>query len=281
MLTSLPRADTADASDHVPAATAIAKGIAKGHSKEKPGFWLHTSGTGILCWKDEETKTFGEPPSQPAYDDLDAVGDLTSLPDKAFHRDVDKLVLAASSDVVKTAIVCPSTIYGIGRGPGNTRSKQVPGLARATLERGKAPQVGRGLTEWDNVHIDDVSQFFVLLVEAAIAHKPELDSELWGPNGYFLLEATHHVWGQVAKQIAEEAYKQGFLQSPEVEPLSADEALKIAGFQALSWGLNSKGYAKRARKFLGWAPKGAPLEAEIPATVAAEAASLGLKSSKA
>ena len=138
--------DTADSSDHQGAATAIAKGLAAGHTKEKPGFWIHISGTGILTWKDSETKTYGEPPSQPPYDDLENVSGLTGLPDKAFHRDVDKLVLQSASDAVKTAIVCPPTIYGTGRGPVNKRSRQVYNLARITLELGKAPQLGRGLT---------------------------------------------------------------------------------------------------------------------------------------
>ncbi len=95
-----------------------------------------------------ETETYGEPPSQQPYDDLDRVSDLTSLPDSAFHRDVDKLVLEASSDVVKTAIVCPPTIYGPGRGPGNQRSRQVYDLAKATLQNGQAIYLGKGLAEW-------------------------------------------------------------------------------------------------------------------------------------
>ena len=100
---------TADSSDHAGAAHAIAAGLA---SKQKPGFWIHTSGTGILCWKDMETQTYGEPPSQAPYEDLDKVHELTHLPDTAFHRDVDKIVLAAgtSSSVTKTVIVCPPTI---------------------------------------------------------------------------------------------------------------------------------------------------------------------------
>lgn len=111
--------DAADASDHEGAAKAIAAGLAKGHTKENPGYWLHTSGTGILCFWDsrDEFKTLGSH-SDREYNDLDGVGDLTSLPDDAFHRNVDKMVLEASAkhgDVVKTCIVCPPTIYGKSR----------------------------------------------------------------------------------------------------------------------------------------------------------------------
>jgi hypothetical protein len=269
--------DTADSSDHVVAAKAIAKGLASGHTKEKPGFWLHTSGTGILVWKDMETNTFGEPPSQPPYNDLEDVSGLTGLPDTAFHRDVDKLVLGAATDSVKTAIVCPPTIYGPGRGPGNQRSRQVYHLVKATLEKGQAPLIGRGLTEWDNVHAHDLSDLFVLLAEAAVANKPELDAKLWGKDGYFLAENGHHVWGEISKEIGKVAFKKGYIKEEGVKPISTDEAKEVYGFDALSWGLNSKGYARRAREYLGWKPKGKSLKGEIPDIIESEAKSLGLK----
>ncbi|KAK2627743.1 hypothetical protein QTJ16_002389 [Diplocarpon rosae] len=268
---------TADASDNIGAATAIAKGLAAGHTKEKPGFWLHTSGTGILTWKDAETKTFGEAPHTEPYDDLERVSDLTNLPDSAYHREIDKIVLSAASESVKTAIVCPPTIYGPGRGPGNKRSIQVYDLAKVTLEQGQAPQAGRGLTEWDNVHIHDLSDLFLRLAEAAVGKKPELDAHLWGPEGYFLAENGHHVWGEVAKQVAEYAFKQGYIKEKSAKAMSPEEALKVAGPVAMSWGSNSKGFAKRARKYLGWQPTGRRLEDEIPYIVDGEAELQGLK----
>jgi hypothetical protein len=276
-ITNGANTDTADASDHAGAAKAIAKGIASGHTKEKPGFWLHTSGTGILTWHDTKTRTSGEPPSQRPYDDLENVSELTNLPDEAFHRDIDKLVLDASSDVVKTAIVCPPTIYGSGRGPGNKRSRQVYHLATVTLKNGQAPQLGRGLTEWDNVHVHDLSDLFVLLVEAAVANKPEMDAKLWGKEGYFLAENGHHVWGEVSNWVSDDAFKKGYIKERGVRAMSADEAKEVAGFEAMSWGLNSKGFAKRAREYLGWNPKGKSLKDEISNIVDGEAELLGLK----
>lgn len=107
--------DTADASDHEGAANAIATGLEKGHSKEKPGYWLHTGGTGILTFHDTDRNVFGEG-SDKVYDDWDGVDELLNLPEHAFHRNVDRVVLEtakAKGDVVKTALVCPPTIYGM------------------------------------------------------------------------------------------------------------------------------------------------------------------------
>lgn len=112
--TELMYTDTADASDHVVAAQAIAAGLAEGHSASKPGYWLHTGGTGILTFRDSDRKVFGEYDDK-IYDDWDGVDELTHLPDHAFHRNVDQIVLEAGTkngDRVKTALLCPPTIYG-------------------------------------------------------------------------------------------------------------------------------------------------------------------------
>lgn len=106
--------DTADASDHVGAAKAITAGLVAGHSRDRPGYWLHTGGTGILTFEDSDAGEYGRP-SDKVYDDWGAVDELLTLPDHAFHRDVDRLVLEAGTrhaDVLKTALVCPPTIYG-------------------------------------------------------------------------------------------------------------------------------------------------------------------------
>lgn len=232
------------------------------------------SGTGILTWKDTDTGAYGEAPSQQPYDDIERVSDLTGLPDHADHRDVDKLVLAASSEAVKTAIVCPPTIYGLGRGPGNQRSQQVYELVKSTLKNGTPPVAGKGLTEWDNVHVHDLSALFVLLVEAALANKPDMDAKLWGEEGYFLAENGHHVWGEVSKRVGEVAFEKGYIKDKTPRTITLADANKDGG---VTWGVNSKGFAKRARTYLGWLPKGRSLNDEIPYIVESEATALGIK----
>lgn len=226
-----------------------------------------------------ESETYGEPPSQEPYNDLEGVGGLTGLPDSAFHRDIDKLVLSAGSETVKTAIICPPTIYGAGRGPGNQRSRQVYNLVKNTLEKGQAPVLGKGLTEWDHVHVHDLSALFVLLAEAAVSYpnKDDLDSKLWGAEGYFLAENGHHVWGEISKEVGRVAFEKGYIKEKTTVPIGVEEAKEQFGFEALSWGLNSKGVAGRAGKYLGWKPKGKSLVEEIPDIVEREARELGLK----
>ena len=137
------------------------------------------------------------------------------------------------------------------------------------------------MTEWDNVYVYDLSDLFLLLVEAAIAHKPDMDSKLWGQEGYFLAENGHHAWGEVAKRIADVAYQKGYIKEKAMKAMSKEEAVEMVGFEALTWGLNSKGFAKRAKKCLGWKPHGKSLEDEIPDIVNEEAKKLGMKFGKA
>ena len=102
--------------DHEASANAIIKGLS---ASSKPGYFIHTSGTGILTVEDVMASRYGRE-NPKVYDDWENVAEVTSLPDEAWHRNVDKIVLGASRKTpsIKTAIVCPPTIYGPGRGPG-------------------------------------------------------------------------------------------------------------------------------------------------------------------
>lgn len=151
--------------DDEPSANAIVKGLA---SKSTPGYFIHTSGTGILTVQDVQAGREGQQ-NPKVYDDFENVSEVTSLPDDAWHRKVDKIVLAAhkAAPNVKTAIVCPPTIYGPGRGPGNTFSDQWYLMAKGMIQHGYAFQVGEGKNVWTKIHVHDLSDLYLTLVEEA------------------------------------------------------------------------------------------------------------------
>ncbi|KAL4881756.1 hypothetical protein BJY04DRAFT_217823 [Aspergillus karnatakaensis] len=271
---------TADASDHVGAANAIAKGLIAGHSSERPGYWLHTGGTGILTYFDSEVKKVHGEHDDKVFNDLEGVSELTNLPAEAFHRNVDEIVIKTgteNSDSVKTVIVCPPTIYGRGRGPVSLRGRQVYELANFILKERYTPVIGKGLARWNNVHVYDLSRLFALLVEAATDPSKKDDKEIWGEKGYFLAENGEHVWGDLAKLVGTQAHKLGYLkEEPQVKKLSLDEAIDSpAGFEAASWGWNSRGEARRGKRVLGWTPQERGIEAEVEDILKSEAQRLG------
>lgn len=235
---------------------------------------IHTSGTGILCHTDVERKTYGEEATK-VYDDWDGIGEITSFPDSASHRPIDKIVIGANahSPSVKTAIVCPPTIYGVGRGSANKRSHQLPELARCTFERKEGVQVGVGKARWANVHVHDMSDCFLKLVEAAVEGGGRAT---WGQEGYYFTENGEHFWGALSRLVAQVAQKQGLIPSADVASVSTQEANQLTPAGALLWGANSRCRALRARKILGWSPKECTIEDVTPDAVASEARSLGL-----
>lgn len=263
--------DWADA-DHVVSAKAIAKGLLT-RSSNTLGYYIHTSGTGILLFPDMDRNTYGEGATK-VYNDWDGLKEVTSLPDHALHRNVDKIVLEAgnaSPSTVKTAIVAPPCIYGPGRGPGNQTSMQVPGLAKVTLTQGHGVQVGEGKTFWTGVHVQDLSNFYLLLVEAASRGG---EPATWGREGYYFCEAGDIVWGEVAKWVAEAAHKAGYIKSADIVSYDADKANELYPHAAILWGANSRARAIRARKLLGWEPKNAWLKEEVAASVEVQAKKL-------
>ena len=226
----------------------------------------------MLLYKDLERKTFGEAATK-IYDDWDGIEEVTSLPDFAPHRVVDKIIIEADGPNLKTAIVCPPTIYGTGRGPDNQRGHQLYELARCTLETKHGLQVGAGETFWPNVHVYDMSKVYLKLVEAAVQGGGKAT---WGKEGYYFTENGEHVWGKVAKAVASAAHKQGLIPSDDVVKVSNEEANQITKWGAVVWGANSRCRAIRARKILAWSPKERSLDDEIPDAVGSEARRTGM-----
>lgn len=228
-----------------------------------------------MTWEDQRAKTFGiDRPKE--YDDWDGISEVTSLPDDAFHRDVDKIILAAgeaSPESVKTAIVCPPCIYGPGRGPGNTRSVQAYTLSAAVLKTKKGILVGQGKNVWHQVHVQDLSNLYLALGEAAAAGG---GNATWGKEGYYFAENGPFVWGDVQRAVAKAAFEKKLIPSPEVEALSDKEVAKILPFGLYAWGTNSRCHAIRGRKLLGWNPTKPGLLELIPDIVEVEAKVLGL-----
>lgn len=253
----------------------MVRGIAA-RSQNQPGYLIHTSGTGILTFADVERQTFGEA-SAKVYDDWEGIGEVTSLPDYAFHRNVDKIILAAGTENesrVKTAVVCPPTIYGQGRGPGNQRSTQLPELSRHTLEREKGIQIEAGRNYWNHIHVHDLSRCYLALVEAAVDYGGKAT---WGIEGYYFTENGLHIWGETAQMIASAAKDQGFLISDELVTMSSSEAnQELTAYASVMWGSNSRCKAIRARNLLGWSPKERGMNEEIADVVNIEAKRLGL-----
>lgn len=258
--------------DHEGSAKAIVEGLSR---KPGGGFLIHTSGTGILGIDDLQRGLAGQPLDK-IYDDWDGIGEVTHLPDQAWHREVDKIVLAAhaqSGGKVNTAIVCPPTIYGPGRGPGNQKSDQVYKMAKAVMQRGKGFVVEDGKNTWTSIHVHDLSAVYTKLTEAAVSGGGKAT---WNDKGYYFAENGEFRWGDMAQKVAKEVQKQGYIETADLDRLTMEAADKEIDNGGKKWGLNSRCRAIRARKLFQWQPHGEGIETLLPSIVEQEAKDLGL-----
>lgn len=142
-------------------------------------------------------------------------------------------------------------------------------MTKLILQKGYTPIVGMGKARWNHVNVHDLAAAFVLLAEAAVAKN--LSDEIWGAKGYHLCENGEHVWADLARKISAIAAEKNYIPAnPAEKQLDKDEAFEVAGFEAVSWGWNSRGKAERLRKFVGWEPKEKSIEEEADSIIEAE-----------
>jgi len=84
---------------------------------------------------------------------------------------VDLFVIntAQANPLLKCVIVIPPLIYGISTGLFNCASFQIPVLIRTALKRGKVEMIGPGEATWDSVHIGDVVDAYITLMDQLLA----------------------------------------------------------------------------------------------------------------
>ncbi|KAG2003467.1 hypothetical protein CC2G_004069 [Coprinopsis cinerea AmutBmut pab1-1] len=190
------------------------------------------------------------------YDDSDP-DQIETLAPTQLHRNVDlELVQADKEGYVKTYIILPSTIYGIADhklvqlGISNPHSIQIPSLIKASLGRGQAGMVGKGVNRWPNVHIDDVADLYVTLFDAIQSNHPSAGH---GREGFYFGENGQHTLYQIGRAIGDAMVALGLSNSSEPTAFAEEELDKyLDGSYYL--GSNSQCKANRSRA-IGWKPK--------------------------
>ena len=211
--------------DHPQSAHALVAGL---EGSGKP--LIHTSGASVVG---DDAR--GQAPSGPVFDEDTP---LAVDPRKQARRDIDLHVLAAATRGVRSAVVCPSLVYGLGRG-GKRDSVQIPFMVANALAQGQVETVGPGLNVWSNVHLDDLVALYRLVLDRAPA-----GSFYFAENG----EASFRDLGAAI------ATRLGLPGAVALEPAVAAERWGVPRAY-FSLGSNSRVQAVRARRELGWAPR--------------------------
>ncbi len=135
---------------------------------------------------------------------------------------------------VKAYLVTPSTVFGLQKtafvdaGIQNTHSIQVPWLIRAALGRGQAGMVGKGLSIWNAVHVEDTADLYIVLHDA-IAKNPAAVGH--GRDGYYFAENGEYSWYEVSKAIGKAMVELGLSKSEEPTTFTSEELVQYWGFE--------------------------------------------------
>jgi nucleoside-diphosphate-sugar epimerase len=209
--------------DHAEAVRALLSGL-RGSGKPL----IHTSGSSVIG---DDAR--GNRSSDHVFDELSS---LAVNPRKQARRDLDLLVLGAGASDVRSAVICPSLIYGTGRGI-NVDSVQVPFLVTNALERGVVQVVGAGRNVWSTVHIDDVVDLYLL----ALAKAPA--------GAFYFAENGEASFRAIADAIAE---RLGLSVESLPAAVAASQWGELKAYFTL--GSNSRVRGRQARA-LGWTPR--------------------------
>jgi len=192
--------------------------------------FLHTSGSSVIG---DDAR--GNRVSATIFDETTP---FVVPPARQPRRDLDLAVMYAIENGVRSGIICPSLIYGIGRGV-NPNSVQVPFLVNNARSQGVVQVVGQGVNRWSNVHIDDVAELYRLALEKAPA------------GAFYFAENGETSFEEIGAAIATR------LGLGAVQPLAAEAAAAKwgEGKAYFTFGSNSRVRARRARSELGWAPR--------------------------
>lgn len=216
--------NTANA-DHLPSVSALITALS---GTGKP--LVHTSGSSVIG-DDARGNRVAE-----AIFDEDTP--FVVPPAKQHRHDIDLMVLRAAGSGVRSAVICPSKIYGTGRGA-NPHSVQIPFLADNARRLGFVQVIGQGVNRWSNVHIDDLADLYLLVLAKAPA------------GAFYFAESGEASFGEIGSAIAAR------LGLGPVRSLPAELAAEKWGESRAyySFGSNSRVRARRARRELGWTPR--------------------------
>jgi len=159
-------------------------------------------------------------------------------PAKQARHQLNQTVHAAAQIGMRTAVICPTLIYGAGRGL-NKQSIQIPFLVDEARRRGAVHIVGTGVNRWSTVHIDDLTDVY-----SRVVMRPDSAGFYFAENG----EVSYFALGTA---IAER------LSMGAVVSMSAEDAAAQWGAARAfyTYGSNSRVQARRAREELGWEPR--------------------------
>ncbi|MFD1547470.1 NAD-dependent epimerase/dehydratase family protein [Nonomuraea guangzhouensis] len=196
---------------------------------------IHTSGSSIVA-----IGTQGEASEEIFGEDVLDAGSAWE-PDHPIRKArvaIDRLVLGAAEKGVRSAVLCNSLIYGPGRGLGRD-SVLIAALVRQARSGGVVRHVGTGRNIWSNVHVDDVAELYLLVLEKS------------PPGTFYFVENGEESFAAMTGAIARSLGLPG----PQPWDPGSPDNVWDPQFAGHALGSNSRVRTTRTRDLLGWSPR--------------------------
>lgn len=248
--------------DHVPSAEVLRKSLAELSNRK---ILIHTSGTSVLGDGLSESRAA----CTKVYSDAKDIDEINSLAPEQPHRPVDAIVLDTHelNPLVQTAIVCPSTIFGVSDGYDNKLSIQAPELIRLSVKLGQAFSVYSGDGIWNHIHIKDLGTLYYLILAKLLNHEDipvnrkgyYFGSYSIADEGPVTAEPSRieHTWASLSAKVGEKLNTRGYVETATVVGLSPDAIVSLKEndeFAPYYWGTNSRSRADNGYA-IGWKPQ--------------------------
>jgi len=189
---------------------------------------IHTSGSSIVA--DEAAGM--------ASDIIHSSLPEHSMEGKVTRVAIDREVLHASGSGIRASVICPTMVYGEGQGP-HKESIQIPLLLRHARQTGIVKYIGEGLNRWSNVHIGDLAEVYLLVLQHPDA------------SGFYFAENGEESLRNIVERLAQ------LLSLSAAQSIGIEEAIALWGLEPAVYALgsNSRVIATDARTQLGWSPR--------------------------
>ncbi|KAI0090563.1 hypothetical protein BDY19DRAFT_887189 [Irpex rosettiformis] len=234
-------------SDHWPSVKATLDGLETSSAKRpgNPPLYIHVSGCGIIS---DNARGQG-PVSGKVWSDIGL--DLKDCDQTNTHLPSDIPIVTAGTrkeNPVRTIIIYPAQIYGVGRG-----------IQRTTLwlrifmdyakTVGYAGTWGAGLNGQNTIHIRDMADICLFIFRKALVS--EADE---GADGlYFSSTETTITYGEWARKMGDHLYKKGLVKEPGAKPMPDEVVEPLGNYGWSLLGGNMLGRADRLTR-MGWKP---------------------------
>ncbi|MCW3465338.1 NAD-dependent epimerase/dehydratase family protein [Chitinophaga nivalis] len=196
--------------------------------------FIHTSGAGIIG-----DKAAGAYTGTQIHDSFPT----HPLLERAGRAAIDREILRRAN----TVVICPAMVYGPGTGL-KPDSDQIPALMRAAVNYRQGIYVGAGLHVSSHVHIDDLTQLYLLAIDKAV------------PGSYYFAANGQTPFREMATAIST---RLGFGGVTTSIPLAT--AIDLWGPAKAHFGLGSNILvsSEKARQELDWTPVHTDLLSDI------------------